>query len=212
MLTLYDPDRSQTVTHLGQTSTWDDPSPWSPRSTSSSAAGWFPRARLEQARAWPGVRSVASLYIAPGLYRNPRSGLRCEMMVLGVDPAERAFRSADLNDQARALAREDVALIDRESRPEVGPQEAGTIGECNGRRLTLVGQYEMGTGFISTGSLLVGDKTYLKLIEDAGRDRIEMGLVRLRAGASAEEAARRLQVVLGGRRARPDAGGDRGDR
>ncbi len=24
MLTLYDPDRSQTVTHLGQTATWDD--------------------------------------------------------------------------------------------------------------------------------------------------------------------------------------------
>src|SRR6186713_379632 len=113
----------------------------------------FKRDALNLALQQEGVESARRFYVSFGLWQNPVSRERHGILVLAVDPSERPFRSPAINDRLQALRTVDTALIDTETRPEFGPLSAGVRTELNGRRLTLAGQYTMGTGFVANGNV-----------------------------------------------------------
>jgi putative ABC transport system permease protein len=158
---------------------------------------WFARSRLYQAAGHPAVCSVAPVYVQHSLYRNAENRLHQEAMLLGVDPADRPFRSAALNELALRLYDEDSVLVDEHSKREFGPRGTGLLTELHDRRIRVVGQFQMGPGLIGTGSVLLSDRNYLLYVPDSSPDRVGLGLVRLRPGTSAAGMAREVEALLG---------------
>lgn len=169
----------------------------SPNYSFIARPGAFDRGRLEQARALPGVEKTTPVWIGFGEWRNPETRHGWGMLILGVEPADRPFRQAVINDQLPALGVPDTALIDRLSRPEFGKSlPVGLGSEVDGRRLRLAGDFRVGTGFVSGSTTIVSRQTLRRLTGTPADDEISLGLVKLAPGVSAEETARALAPSL----------------
>jgi putative ABC transport system permease protein len=167
----------------------------SPHYVVLTQTGTFPRARLSQARAHADIESVAPLYVARQMWRNPETRFRRAVVTLGINPNDAVCRSPDLRQQCRGLAEPDTALIDRLSRPEVGSLQAGQITEVGTRNLEVIGQFEIGPGF-EAGVALVSDQTFSRLFGGRPLSDVNVGLVKLRSGADARRVADELRASL----------------
>lgn len=157
----------------------------------------FPTRRLQQARAFDGVESVAPVHFGLAQWRNPETADIHSIFVIGVDPARRTFTVPELADQVWATRYPDVALFDAASRPEFGPVAArvradGVVAtEVNGRQIEVRDLYTVGTSFGIDGSIITTDLNYRRLFRDYPRGATSIGLVQLRSGvdeASVREA------------------------
>jgi putative ABC transport system permease protein len=176
----------------------------------------FPRLRLSQAAAVPGVQSVRPLSVSLGLWRGPSphssprdDPRRWNILILGVRPDELhlVFKDAargifrdreELAAFSTALSRPNAVLIDRRSWPDYGSPEdlhAGALAELNEQRLELAGNFEIGTGFGYNGLLLASEATLDRI---GGRIplHVTFGLVKLRPGVDCREVKNRLNEVL----------------
>src|SRR5687768_8099138 len=153
----------------------------------------FPRRRLDQALAAPGVASVAPVYTTLGLWKNPETGLTRTVFIVGLDPSRESLTIPEVRAQAAALQRPEYALFDRRARKEYGAVADWLKGrevvevEVNDRRTYVAGLFSLGTSFGLDGTLLTSDRTFLALTgRPAGM--IEIGLIRLQGGASLPRA------------------------
>jgi putative ABC transport system permease protein len=176
--------------------------------------GSLRRAYLELAKAAPGVRDVAPIYVGTTTWRNdarvPGAAeaavdreRRRPLLVLGFDLSDDPFVARDGDFRASevaacrdALKETNAVLVDRRCRGEYGPLAVGIRPEIGLRRFRVVGLFTMGTGFAADGAIIVGDQTFGRL---CGRDtlaRPNLGLVQLEPGADPAAVARRLGAIL----------------
>ncbi len=157
--------------------------------------GGFPRQRLTQTRATPGVRAVTPLYMAFQVWRNPATQLARELLVIGSDPQERVFRLPEVTMHLHALHTSNTVLIDRLSLPDFGSQHTGLVTEVNGHRVIIVGQYTLGLGFVADGGIIVSDTTFAQ-ISHSRVDDVHVGLVQLASGADTSAVRQALRRSL----------------
>lgn len=155
--------------------------------------GIFPRMRLEQARGVEHVSRVMPVQIGFALWQYPYTdlppanpglvpGRRRGMLVLGCDPNDPLFSTnPELSVSLPALKCPGTVLIDRASRPEFGPQKAGTTTEASDKRVNIVGSFTIGTGFAADGTAVVGKETFNRLFGGLVGNNISLGLVGVRA-------------------------------
>jgi putative ABC transport system permease protein len=171
----------------------------SPNYVVLTQAETFPRARLQQAEALPGVEAVWPVYVSRVLWRNPQTRYRRALVMLGVNPYDPVTRNPELARQLPGLARPDTVLVDRLSRPECGPHEAGDVTDAGTQagtqRLTVLGQFSTGPGF-EAGLVVVGDQTFRRLQGGRPAADVNLGLVKLRPGVEPEKAAAEMQRLL----------------
>jgi putative ABC transport system permease protein len=168
----------------------------SPQYAHLRGAGSIPRPRLAQAKAVPGVESAAALYVGNGAWRNPETGARRELPVLGVDPDEPVFALPALVAQAPRLHELDTALMDVRAQRKFGPIRAGRVSELEGRRIEIAGTYAYGSGFISDASIIVSERTLLRVVPGSSREAVSVGLVRVARGADVASIASELKRRL----------------
>ena len=161
-----------------------------------SRAGSFPRARLYQAASVAGVERVAPLYVGHRAYQNPTTLVRHELLVFGVDPEERTFRLPEVSERLHALTVPDTVLIDRNSRPEFGPQQSGTTTQVERKRVEIVGQYTIGTGFAALGDLIATDLTFSRIFDGRTLERVSVGLVQATPGSDVRAIAAGMRARL----------------
>jgi len=161
-----------------------------------SRAGTFPRARLYQAASVAGVERVAPLYVGHRAYQNPVTLDRRELLVFGIDPAERTFRLPEVSERLRALTVPDTVLIDRNSRPEFGPQQSGTTTQVERKRVEIVGQYTIGTGFAALGDLIATDLTFSRIFDGRTLERVSVGLVQTAPGSDVPAIVAEIRARL----------------
>ena len=161
-----------------------------------SRAGTVPRARLYQAASVAGVERVAPLYVGHRAYQNPTTLVRHELLVFGIDPEERTFRLPEVSDRLRALTVPDTVLIDRNSRPEFGPQQSGTTTQVERKRVEIVGQYTIGTGFAALGDLIATDLTFSRIFDGRTLERVSVGLVQATPGSDLRAIAAGIRALL----------------
>ena len=113
-----------------------------------SQPGQFPRARLTLAQTIPEVAEASALYLGAGKWQDPAGGLRLDLTVMGFDPRARVFAVPDIERQREVLERTDTVLVDSATRPLYGTLQPGRVVEIAGRRMTIGGQYTLGTGFL----------------------------------------------------------------
>jgi putative ABC transport system permease protein len=161
------------------------------------AQSWqFPRARLTAASKVPGVAQASPLYLGNAKWQDPAGGLRIDSSVIGFDPRSNAFAVADIARQTAALERPDTFLVDSSTRSIFGPLTTGRVAELDGRKMTIGGQYKLGTGFLGLGVALVDQANFFRVFPVRSPDQVNLGLVMLQPGADPDQVASALRAAL----------------
>lgn len=168
----------------------------SPQYNDVNRAGTFPLTRLYQAQALPGVIRTTPLYVGFNYWYNPETRRRRNIMLLGFRPAASPFRFPEVAEHLAELRSEGNILMDRLSRPEFGPRGPGVETEIGARKVRVVGQFSLQTGFGADGVVIASDATLREILPRASPDRVSLGLVKLDAGASPAAVARELESVV----------------
>jgi putative ABC transport system permease protein len=156
----------------------------------------IPRSRLYEALAVPAVESVAPLYARYADWRSP-DGERCSMYALAFPLNERLpLALPELPAQVGRLSEPRGILVDTVTQSKCGPAEVGREVEVREQMAAVVGRFTMGVGFLGDGALIMSDQTFSQLFAGRSLDDVQLGLVKLRSGQDAADAARRLREVL----------------
>lgn len=162
----------------------------------------FTRRRLYQALAFDGVESVAPLYIGLAPWTNPETRRERPILMIGFEPHSQVLDLEGAGEHLEQLLLPDRILFDAASRTEFGPvadrlrRGEVVFTEVAGRRVRVAGLFEMGTSFAADGNLVTSDLTFLRLARTRRHGLIDVGLVRLRAGADPEKVRAVLEAGL----------------
>ncbi|MDJ0849405.1 MAG: ABC transporter permease DevC [Myxococcota bacterium] len=159
----------------------------------------FSRRRLVQALGVEGVESVSAVYLGKAVWRNPLSPQESRTVyVVGFDPSERVLRLPSVEAAQQKLLMPDTVLFDAHSREEFGPiaelygRRGAFSTEIGNRTVEIGGLFELGTSFGIDASIVTSDLNFRRLFPNRQAGKIDLGLVRLAAGADLEEARLRL--------------------
>ncbi len=161
----------------------------------------FSRERLYQTLGYEGVQSVNPIYISTGQWRNPETRLERAILVWGVDPVQPAFKSPEINQNQEQLKQLYQVLFDQAGRPEYGAvadifKNTGKFDtELNSKAVFVKGLFTDGASFAADGNVITSDSTFLQLFPERKPDRIEVGLITLKADADPKKV--RSQLVNG---------------
>jgi putative ABC transport system permease protein len=161
-------------------------------------SGQIPRARLDQVRTNSDVAAATAIYIGNAKWQDPAGGLRLDISVIGFDPQSRPFDVTDSDERIATLEKANTVLVDSQTRPIFGPLTAGRVVDLNGRRVTIGGEYVLGTGFLGLGILLASEENFFRLSPGRPADTVNLGLVRLKPGADPDRVAQALRASLPG--------------
>ncbi|MFN7972019.1 MAG: ABC transporter permease DevC [Acidobacteriota bacterium] len=174
----------------------------SPQTDFLTAAKAFPEARLYQTLGVPGVASCSALYLGVSGWRNHVTGKSRPIFIVGVDPDAHPLEFPDVERQSAAIHAPDALLFDAGSRPEYGPvgrdvrNGNAVVTELGGHRVSVAGLFEMGPSFAADGAVVTSAETFLRLFPSRKTSWIDVGLVRLEAGADEAAVRARLDALL----------------
>lgn len=159
----------------------------------------FPLARLIQLRGHEAVEQVAPLYISSHNWAivepesqpisGPRSVHRRGILVVGFNPENEVFRNelvfrADPPQVCLArLTLPDTVLMDTMTRDYFGQRAPGVSTELGAVRVTVVGQFTIGTGYGADGMVLTSEETFRHIFGPESTSQVSVGLVKLRPEA-----------------------------
>jgi putative ABC transport system permease protein len=167
-----------------------------------SSPGLMPADRLQQAQAAEGVAAVRPFNLGflpwrSGATRDVRRQARSRaIMIMGIEPDLPALDMDRIGASADALRDVDDVLIDSQSRPEFGPQTAGTLAEAGARTVTVAGAFTMGTGFGADGAIIASMRTFARALPAFSPAKVSLGLVSVRENADVDAVAARLRQIL----------------
>jgi putative ABC transport system permease protein len=172
----------------------------SPQTLEISSSSSFPRTRLKQVAGIEGVEQAMPLYAEYLLWRNPITRVSRAMFVYGINPQDPVFLMPELQEPEAIsiLNQPDVALIDRLSRTEFGPQTTGLETEADRRRIAIGGQYTLGGGFAADGTLIMSDQNFRRFFSPRPLTQINLGLVKLRPDVDVDKVAALMRERLPG--------------
>jgi putative ABC transport system permease protein len=163
----------------------------------------FPKERLAEARAVRGVAAVYPVYLDEyhAAWKNRTDGREYPILVYGIVPEDPVFLLPDVTRLAPLLKVPDTVLLDAKSRDFYGRIEPGVVGELARRATRVAGTFSLGPDFRIDGSAIVSDRTFLRVFAKrqgaaGAEERVEFGLVKIRAGASAAEVQALLRQAL----------------
>lgn len=157
--------------------------------------GTFPRDRLIAAAALPEVADTSPVSIALQLYRNPETGKKRSILVVGVDPTDDLVRTVtpELREQIYTVGN---VLLDIYSRPEYGPRYVGLRSQIGETAVHITGMIEIGASFGADGSVITSDATFAKVLYPRTKNDISLGLIKLKPGSNPQAVVARLREML----------------
>jgi putative ABC transport system permease protein len=185
----------------------------SPAKYTLAAEKRFPRELINQASSCPGVETAYPLYTELTLSRLKNlaadaSSKGYPIRSIGFFLALDVFRSPEVNSQLDLLRMPHAALIDSHSKRDNFdfPMDdsttlAAAAAELNGRRVSLVGTFEMGTDFAHDGNLVMSAENFAAIFPERlqGRDPlsvVDLGVVHIKDGADLETVRQAVDDVL----------------
>jgi putative ABC transport system permease protein len=156
----------------------------------------FPRDRLSDLAKSPGVARATPLYFAGTKWQAAQGGYRLDAFVIGFDPAGRPFAVDDIDRQQAVLERPDTILVDDATRSIFGPLTAGTAVLLDNHKITIGGDYKLGTGFLGIGVAVMDESNFFQLFAPRPPDDVNLGLITLTPGTDPDKAAVDLAKAL----------------
>ena len=168
----------------------------------------FPRRLLTRAKGHPDVEDVTPLYMGMAKWRDPWTRDKQPLFVYGVVPYSPAIRAPGVMEAAGLLHETDTCLFDTHVAQGIRPgrrqgrRRRAVEAEVNGlRRIKVVGTTKIGANFAVDGNVVTSDVNFLRLFPGRPPGSVDLGVVRLRPGASKQQVQGRAGRDL---RARPD--------
>lgn len=174
----------------------------SPQYQSIEARESFSERRLYEALAADGVESVAPLYMDTVQWTNPVNHIERFIFLVGFKPRPGVFDVKAVNANLERMAEPGNVLFDEGSRSEFGPisrlfrDRGSVVTEVSHRRVDVVGLFRVGASFANSGQLITSDMTFLQLVPARQSGIIDVGLIKLRNGASPEAVRTELAAML----------------
>ncbi len=162
----------------------------------------FPRVRAFQTLADPDVAQAVPIYLSFGTWRNPVTGVRRTIQLVGFDTATGAVVFPGLEAVIEALKRPDTIAFDRKSRPEFGPvpqllAERGPFEvQIADRRLELVGLIDIGPSFGADGNAVMTETNFRRIVTQRKASNTDLVALRLHPGVDIPTVAARLRQLL----------------
>jgi putative ABC transport system permease protein len=170
----------------------------------------FSRTRLYQALGFDGVESVSAMYLQFAKLKNPATGEKYSIYVIGFDPGRPVMNIPELEQNLDKLKIPDVMLFDRDSRPEFGPIaekfaqgnteqtiEIFPFDALKGYRVRVGGLFSLGPSFGVDGNLIVSDSTFLRINPNTRpAEKIDVGIISLKPGVDPNKVLANLEASL----------------
>ncbi len=169
----------------------------------------FSRTSLYQALGFKGVESVTPIYLGFAKLKNPDTGEKYSIYVMGFEPGKPIINLPGIEKNIDKLKLSDVVLFDENSRPEFGDVatrfrrgvettiEIFPFDSLTGYRVRVGGLFSLGPSFGVDGNLIVSDTTFVRIFQN-GRppDKIDIGAIDLSPGATSEQVLQELRSSL----------------
>jgi putative ABC transport system permease protein len=159
--------------------------------------GAFPLSQLERVRSSPDVAEATAIYFGFAKWKSGEGDLWPDVFMIGFDPASHIFLPDSINRQTAVLDRIDTVLVDSSTRPIFGPLGTDRVVEIDDRKLTIGGQYVLGTGFMGLGVALTNPENFARLFPQRGSEVVNLGAIRLKAGVDPDRVGADLQKLAG---------------
>jgi putative ABC transport system permease protein len=165
----------------------------------------FPRSRLYQVLGVDGVEAVSPLRIARGTWITPATRQSFDVYVYGVNLAQPSLNFQEIEANRSQLQVLRNALFDRHSKKQYGDVLASLKRgepfnvEVNNKRLQIINTFEMGATFAAEANLITAENTFLHLFPKLDPNDLQLGLIRLKPGASPQAVKAAMEPILTGR-------------
>ncbi len=175
----------------------------SSRSSNLADMESFSQRRLSQALAFDEVEYVNPIYFGVPQWKNPESRNSWRGIgMIGFDLRHQTFDLPGIKSNINRLQASDTILFDRNSRNEYGPitekfeGDNSVITEVSNRRVKVVGLFELGATFAFDGNIITSDLNFLRISNTREKGFIDIGLIKLKAGADPKKFKLKLQKYL----------------
>ena len=173
----------------------------------------FPIARIHQASSCSGVQGAYPVYseLTTSILRKfvaGRGNRGYPLRTLGFYIGDPVFHSESIKVQSDLLRAPDTALIDVKSKAKKfkfdmqSPSKLKDYDvELAGKKLHLVGTFDLGTDFAHNGNLVMSAENFAKYFPDRKSfgdrlSKVDIGLVKVMEGFSSAEVKKRLEEIL----------------
>ncbi|MBD2306914.1 FtsX-like permease family protein [Chroococcidiopsis sp. FACHB-1243] len=164
----------------------------------------FARRRLYQARTFEGVVAAYPFYTTTGDWKNPQTKTIRPLRVIAFNPDDPVLPLPGILQNREALKLPWTALIDDQSRSEVGPIAIGTVTELSEQQIRLVGTFSLGTDFASgNGNVVISDQNFLRYFANLAPEEdsrtlntVDIGLLKVAENADVDAIASALRQQL----------------
>jgi putative ABC transport system permease protein len=164
----------------------------------------FARRRLYQAQAFEGVVAAYPFYTTTGDWKNPATKTVRPLRVIAFNPDDPVLPLPGILQNREALKLPWTALIDDQSRSEVGAIEPGTVTELSEQQIRLVGTFSLGTDFSSgNGNVVMSDQNFLRYFANLAPEEdsrtlntVDIGLLKVAENADLEAIVKALRQQL----------------
>ncbi|MFC7735499.1 ABC transporter permease DevC [Roseomonas sp. GCM10028921] len=174
----------------------------SPMTLASFRPETIPRARVSQALAVETVAAAVPVYLAQATFRNPESGRRRTIQLIGFDMEAGVLDLPGLAPIRDALKQPDSFAFDSRSRPEFGPvprlfAERGPFpAQIGNREMRVVGLVELGSSFGADGNAVLSEVNFRRAVRERPAALVDLAAIRLRPGADPLQAQAALRAVM----------------
>jgi putative ABC transport system permease protein len=174
----------------------------SARSKSLGYMNTFSWRRLYQVLSFDGVASISPVYVGFRDWRNPYNGNFRAIYVYGFHLGDSVFKFPEVAQNIDKLKLNENILFDRASRLEYGPiakefeQGKAIVTEVGGKRTNVIGLFTLGPSFGADGNIIISDLNFLRLFPDRKLGEIEIGLIKLKPHADAQNIQKQIRASL----------------
>jgi putative ABC transport system permease protein len=174
----------------------------SARSKSLGYMNTFSWRRLYQVLSFDGVASISPVYVGFRDWRNPYNGNFRAIYVYGFQLGDSVFKFPEVAQNIDKLKLNENILFDRASRLEYGPiakefeQGKAIVTEVGGKRTNVIGLFTLGPSFGADGNIIISDLNFLRLFPDRKLGEIEIGLIKLKPHADAQNIQKQIRASL----------------
>jgi len=175
----------------------------SPRTKTIFASAQFPRRLLYRLGSSEDVVEIGEMYMGQGRFRNPWNKLEFPVSIYGINPHSPMMNLPGIERFADKLELTDRVLYDGLSRTNYGPvvkylKEHGTLDvEVNLRKIQLVDTIDVGISINADGNLFMSPANFQRMFPGRQSGSVDLGLIRIRDGVSAEAVRDQLSQYLG---------------
>lgn len=163
----------------------------------------FPRRRLYEAQAVPGVESAAPVFMETVLsrWKSPESGKTYGIRVVGFNPDRPTFKLPEVRPRLDELKQPNTVMMDSRARRHLGVAKAGVETELAGRQVRVVGTFPLGPDFFTDGTLFISERNFIKFFDDPDnpgvrQENVEFGILKVKPGYSPAKVKDELTRAL----------------